>query len=87
MYILHGSPVFSVSDVKAKLLFKCTADLNFPIGVSCNSAGEVIVADTGHHCIKVFTQQGCLSKTFDQNVCLQASKLYNIIMSCCFTPN
>ncbi|XP_052771225.1 uncharacterized protein LOC128210920 [Mya arenaria] len=54
--------------VRGKYLLQCSADLHFPIGVSSNSAGEVIIADTGNHCIKSFSPSGELLNVFGKEV-------------------
>ncbi|XP_060592289.1 uncharacterized protein LOC132747003 isoform X2 [Ruditapes philippinarum] len=46
--------------IKAKFLFSCSEDMHFPIGVTTNSLQQIIVADTGNHCIKMFDQNGKL---------------------------
>ncbi|XP_053407641.1 uncharacterized protein LOC123547410 [Mercenaria mercenaria] len=54
----------SGKQIEAKFLFKCSHDMHFPIGVTTNSLQQIIVADTGNHCVKLFDQNGKFIRVF-----------------------
>ena len=47
-----------------------SSGLYFPIGVTTNSFGDVIITDTGNHLIKMFDSQGLFAKSIGQQVSL-----------------
>ena len=77
--------------VEGKLLCKCSADLLYPIGVTSNSHGDIIVADTGHHCLKLFSADGKYCHEFGHKVsisvlyrkCSQKRQHRNFRLNCC----
>uniref|UniRef100_K1RLZ2 Tripartite motif-containing protein 2 n=1 Tax=Magallana gigas TaxID=29159 RepID=K1RLZ2_MAGGI len=49
-----------VPPIPAKMLFKAGTEeiMKFPIGVTTNSMGEVLVGDTGNHVVRVYNSEG-----------------------------
>lgn len=49
-----------VPPIPAKMLFKAGIEeiMKFPIGVTTNSMGEVLVGDTGNHVVRVYNSEG-----------------------------
>jgi hypothetical protein len=43
-------------------------DLRFPIGVATTSKGDIVVADTGNHFVKIFTSGGRLRLSVGKKV-------------------
>jgi hypothetical protein len=56
--------------VCAKLLFKVgpSEHLKYPIGVTTNSVGEILVADTGNHLVRMYSDRGKFIKTLAKEV-------------------
>lgn len=57
-----------IPDVPAKLLFKISKNLHFPIGVVTNSEGMIIVTDTGNNTLKMYKPDGTGVVEFGANV-------------------
>jgi sugar lactone lactonase YvrE len=51
-----GVPGFSGDDAQA-----AAAQLNYPVGVALDSAGNLYIADSGNHCIRKVTSAGIIS--------------------------
>ena len=60
-----------VPPIPAKLTMKIggkDCGLHFPIGVTTTSRGDIVVADTGNHLVKIFSPDGKLRLTVGTTV-------------------
>ncbi|KAL4231067.1 hypothetical protein ACF0H5_008650 [Mactra antiquata] len=56
------------ANMKAKHLYTCTQDMNYPIGITTTMEGDIIVMDTGNHIVKMFDSLGNFVKTFERTM-------------------
>ena len=74
MILLCLSYAFCFSEVKGTKIRtigsmgKGSSGLYFPIGVTTNSFGDIIITDTGNHLVKMFDSQGVFVKTIGKQV-------------------
>ena len=60
LFVFAGTVSKILPPLPAKLTMKIGDDLRFPIGVATTSKGDIVVADTGNHFVKIFTSGGRL---------------------------
>lgn len=68
-----------VPPIPAKMLFKAGTEeiMKFPIGVTTNSMGEVLVGDTGNHVVRVYNSEGKYLRDIGKEVRFQCSHKIN----------
>lgn len=70
LFVFAGTVSKILSPLPAKLTMKIGErdGLRFPIGVASTSKGDIVVADTGNHLVKIFTSEGRLRLTVGKTV-------------------